>query len=65
MKFKLFGLYWDFTPVFLFFGILWILWCIAGAVIVMGSTAGMVFWVVSVIVTLALAPTFNKWIKDD
>lgn len=62
MKFKLFGLHWDLTPVFILFGILWTMWCMFGAMAINKDTSGfyVAFYFISVIVTLALIPTLDK-----
>ena len=65
MKFKFLGLYWDLTPLFTFFGILWVFFCMFGGMAISKGTPAwyVAFYFISVFITLSLTPTFAKWSK--
>lgn len=65
MKFKFLGLRWDLTPLFVFFGCLWLGFCMFGGAAISKETPDwyVAFYFISVFVTLSLTPTFDKWNK--
>jgi hypothetical protein len=59
------GKYFDLQPVYMLFGCCWLLWCMFGGMLFDENTPSwlIMFYIISVIVTLAITPTIERILK--